>query len=310
MPSQELPIQAGHLGKTADPMLRRSGDNQICPSISYTRKSVRFSILLSFINILIPPQFPPIKSAMFQRTLLRQSQAARSVLKTSSSAISTPLALRRTSRLQTQLPAVARPFAPQPARRFYSTEGEKKDATKEGENAEATEEDPVTKENSDLKKEVLELKDKYLRSVADFRNLQERTKRDMDGARKFAIQGFAKDLLESIDNLDRALLAVPAEQLNAAETAENKPLLELVQGLKMTENILMNTLQKHGLERFDPGEQVEGKAQKFDPNMHEATFMAPSETLEDGDVMYVQSKGFKLNGRVVRAAKVGVVKKA
>lgn len=124
----------------------------------------------------------------------------------------------------------------------------------------------------------------------------------MDGARKFAIQGFAKDLLESIDNLDRALLAVPAEQLNAAETAENKPLLELVQGLKMTENILMNTLQKHGLERFDPGEQVEGKAQKFDPNMHEATFMAPSETLEDGDVMYVQSKGFKLNGRVVRVS--------
>jgi len=124
----------------------------------------------------------------------------------------------------------------------------------------------------------------------------------MDGARKFAIQGFAKDLLESIDNLDRALLAVPADQLNAAETAENKPLLELVQGLKMTENILMNTLQKHGLERFDPGEQVEGKAQKFDPNMHEATFMAPSQAHEDGDVMYVQSKGFKLNGRVVRVS--------
>lgn len=139
-----------------------------------------------------------------------------------------------------------------------------------------------------------------MRSVADFRNLQERTKRDMDGARNFAIQRFAKDLLDSIDNLDRALLAVPAEKLNAAPTEENKALLDLVTGLKMTENILMSTLQKHGLERFDPGEQVEGKAQKFDPNLHEATFMAPSKDLEDGDVMYTQSKGFRLNGRVLR----------
>lgn len=142
--------------------------------------------------------------------------------------------------------------------------------------------------------------DKYLRSVADFRNLQDRTKRDMDGARNFAIQRFAKDLLDSIDNLDRALLAVPAEKLSAAPTEENKALLDLVTGLKMTENILMSTLQKHGLERFDPGEQVEGKAQKFDPNLHEATFMAPSKDLEDGDVMYTQSKGFRLNGRVLR----------
>ncbi|KAJ5792534.1 GrpE protein [Penicillium pulvis] len=242
---------------------------------------------------------------MFQRTLLRQAQAARSILASSSSTSAAPLALRRTSQFQTRLPAAVRPFAPQPFARSYSTENKEAEAT---ENAEA--EDPVKKQLEAKEKEVVELKDKYLRSVADFRNLQERTKRDMDGARNFAIQRFAKDLLDSIDNLDRALLAVPAEKLNAAPTEENKALLDLVTGLKMTENILMNTLQKHGLERFDPGEQVEGKAQKFDPNLHEATFMAPSKDLEDGDVMYTQSKGFRLNGRVLRAAKVGVVKNA
>ncbi|KAJ6010845.1 GrpE protein [Penicillium sp. IBT 35674x] len=242
---------------------------------------------------------------MFQRTLLRQAQAARSILATSSSTSAAPLALRRTSQFQTRLPAAVRPFAPQPFVRFYSTENKEAEAT---ENAEA--EDPVKKQLEAKEKEVIELKDKYLRSVADFRNLQERTKRDMDGARNFAIQRFAKDLLDSIDNLDRALLAVPAEKLNAAPTEENKALLDLVTGLKMTENILMSTLQKHGLERFDPGEQVDGKAQKFDPNLHEATFMAPSKDLEDGDVMYTQSKGFRLNGRVLRAAKVGVVKNA
>jgi hypothetical protein len=128
----------------------------------------------------------------------------------------------------------------------------------------------------------------------------------MDSARNFAIQRFAKDLLESIDNFDRALLAVPAEKLTAERTDANKELLDLVDGLKMTERTLMNTLQKHGLERFDPSEQIDGKAQKFDPNLHEATFMAPSPNMEDGDVMHTQSKGFRLNGRVVRVSLAGV----
>ncbi|CAL5868209.1 uncharacterized protein PFLUO_LOCUS2433 [Penicillium psychrofluorescens] len=241
---------------------------------------------------------------MFQRTLLRQAQAARSVLTSTSAA---PMALRRTSRLQPRLPQSVRPFAPQLMSRFYSTE--QKEASSEAAEASEQAEDPVRKELEEKKKEVVDLKDKYLRSVADFRNLQERTKRDMDSARNFAIQRFAVDLLESIDNFDRALLAVPADKLNAPETEANKDLLDLVAGLKMTENILMSTLTKHGLQRFDPGEKTEdGKAQKFDPNLHEATFMAKSADLEDGDVMHIQSKGYTLNGRVLRAAKVGVVK--
>lgn len=72
----------------------------------------------------------------------------------------------------------------------------------------------------------------------------------------------------------------------------------------MTETILMNTLKKHGLERFDPSE---GEL-KFNPNEHEATFMTPMAGKEDGTVFHTQQKGFKLNGRILRAAKVGVVK--
>jgi molecular chaperone GrpE len=74
----------------------------------------------------------------------------------------------------------------------------------------------------------------------------------------------------------------------------------------MTEGILMTTLKKHGLERFDPTPEAE----KFDPNTHEAVFMAPQPDKEDGTVFHTQQKGFKLNGRVLRAAKVGVVKNA
>jgi molecular chaperone GrpE len=127
----------------------------------------------------------------------------------------------------------------------------------------------------------------------------------MQTARDFAIQKFAKDLVESIDNLDRALGMVPEEKLKS-ENEYAKDLVALHEGLKMTESILMATLKKHGLERFDPS--VEGE--KFNPNEHEATFMTPHPDKEDNTVFHTQQKGFKLNGRVLRAAKVGVVKNA
>lgn len=125
----------------------------------------------------------------------------------------------------------------------------------------------------------------------------------MKSARDFAIQSFAKDLVESVDNLDLALTTVPKERLDAEEKTEHlQDLVNLYEGLKMTETILMSTLKKHGLERFHP------LGEKFNPNEHDATFMAPQEGKEDNSVFHVQQKGFKLNGRVLRAAKVGVVK--
>lgn len=146
------------------------------------------------------------------------------------------------------------------------------------------------------------VQDKYLRSVADFRNLQERTKRENQAAKDFAIQRFARDLVESVDNLDRALGTVSSDQLKG----ENQELIALHDGIKMTDSILLNTLKKHGLERFDPSHQGE----KFDPNIHEAVFQAPQPDKEDGICFHTQQKGFKLNGRVLRPAKVGVVKNA
>ena len=122
----------------------------------------------------------------------------------------------------------------------------------------------------------------------------------MQAAKDFAIQKFAKDLVDSVDNLDRALSVVPAEKLKDGD--EN--LVNLYEGIKMTDGILMATLKKHGLERFDPS--IEGE--KFNPNEHEATFMTPMPGKEDNTVFHTQTKGFKLNGRVLRAAQVGVVK--
>jgi molecular chaperone GrpE len=151
-------------------------------------------------------------------------------------------------------------------------------------------------------KEAIDWKDKYLRSVADFRNLQDRTQREVKAARNFAIQQFAKDLVDSVDNLDRAL-TMGQENMKVEEGKEvNAELKNFYDGVKMTESNMLQTLAKHGLERFDP------EGEKFNPNEHEATFMTPMPGKEENTVFHVQQKGFKLNGRILRAAKVGVVK--
>ena len=85
---------------------------------------------------------------------------------------------------------------------------------------------------------------------------------------------------------------------SGSETGINKDLQNLYDGLKMTERVLLGTLTKHGLERFDPAE----KGDKFDPNIHDASFMAPMPDKEDGSVFTTIQKGFILNGRVVRVS--------
>ncbi|KAF2752881.1 GrpE-domain-containing protein [Pseudovirgaria hyperparasitica] len=228
---------------------------------------------------------------MIQRTLLRTSRVVRP-------------SFRPQVALRTSSPSYLRATQPGVVSRWYSeaSESKKEDNAKPAETETKTEpEDPVKKELEARNKEVVELKDKYLRSVADFRNLQERTKREVSAAKDFALSRFSRDLIESIDNLDRALENTPQAAL--AEGA-NTDLANLHSGLRMTETILMGTLKKHGLERFDPSPEGE----KFDPNVHEAIFMTPQGDKEDGTCFTTQQKGFKLNGRVIRAAKVGVVK--
>jgi molecular chaperone GrpE len=124
----------------------------------------------------------------------------------------------------------------------------------------------------------------------------------MKSARDFAIQKFAKDLVDSVDNLDRALIMGQEKMDALKEDQKNDDLASFYEGVKMTENLMLQTLAKHGLERFNP------EGEKFNPNEHEATFMTPMPDKEENTVFHVQQKGFKLNGRVLRAAKVGVVK--
>lgn len=149
-------------------------------------------------------------------------------------------------------------------------------------------------------KEIARLKDKYLRSIADFRNLQIRTQKEIEDAKLFAVQQFAKDLINSVDNLERALALIPEDC--RVDVKKNKELFDLYTGLKMTEAILNKTLEKHGLVKYD------GLGEKFNPNLHEAVYEASVPGKEAGTIFHSEQPGFILNGRVIRPAKVGVVK--
>ncbi|KAI9720493.1 MAG: Mitochondrial matrix cochaperone [Chrysothrix sp. TS-e1954] len=277
-----------------------------------TRTLLRQSRLLTS----LPPATSASASASISTSTSTSTSLARQPL---ASTISSRLPAPARARIQTRrwhaLSATQALRAEQPA--SDESLGDSAPAPENSAAAEAAskadhDQDPTTKSELEKKdREIIELKDRYLRSVADFRNLQDRSRREVSAARDFGIQKFARDLIESVDNLDLALSNVPAESLVPPPTPStavvedtNKELRQLHGGLKMTNEILMSTLKKHGLERFDPSEDGE----RFDPNVHEATFQTKVEGKEDGTCFLTTQKGFRLNGRVVRAAKVGVVK--
>eukprot|EP00891_Asterochloris_glomerata_P003057 jgi/Astpho2/3057/gw1.00051.167.1_t len=153
------------------------------------------------------------------------------------------------------------------------------------------------------------MKDKLTRVLADMENLRQRTNRQMDQARNFAIQGFVKNLLDVADNLERAAGAVgpeamqgqgkDGEPLDAEQLS--KLLQSLMEGVQLTQRVLDQTFRQSGVEKFTP------LGEKFDPNVHSALFQAPDPNRQPGTVMAVMKNGYTLNGRVVRPAEVGVV---
>lgn len=195
--------------------------------------------------------------------------------------------------------------------RYYASEQKpEEDAAEKKTGQTETDEpaEPVEQETEEAKlsaalakkdKDLAELKNHYARAIADFRNLQELTKREVQKARDFALQKFARELLESLDNFELALGAVKPETIESNAEVKN-----LHDGVNMTKQVFEKTLARFGIEKVDP------QGQEFDPNTHEATFQMVVPDKETGTVFHVQSPGYTLNGRVLRPAKVGVVKAA
>jgi molecular chaperone GrpE len=149
-----------------------------------------------------------------------------------------------------------------------------------------------------LTREATEARDKMLRTLAEMENLRKRTSREVSDARIYSITGFARDVLDIADNLQRALDAVPAE----AKAAADPGLKALIEGVELTERSLLNTLEKNGVRKFDPS------GEKFDPNFQQAMYEVPDASVPSGTVVQVVQAGYMIGDRVLRPALVGVSK--
>uniref|UniRef100_A0A0N4Z6R7 GrpE protein homolog n=1 Tax=Parastrongyloides trichosuri TaxID=131310 RepID=A0A0N4Z6R7_PARTI len=173
-------------------------------------------------------------------------------------------------------------------------------AVKEGEELRAPESalKTIGEEYDTLIEEVIELKNKYQRSIAETENVRKRGERLVGDAKVFAIQGFCKDLLEVADILNLAIDAVPKEDIK-----NDKKLKSLYDGVVMTKTVLLKTFSNHGLVPINP------IGEKFNPNLHEAVFQVPKEQADvpPDHIAHVAKIGYSLHGRPIRAAQVGVV---
>ncbi|MGN6550245.1 MAG: nucleotide exchange factor GrpE [Pararhizobium sp.] len=149
-----------------------------------------------------------------------------------------------------------------------------------------------------LRSENSELRDRFLRTVAEMENLRRRTERDVKDARSYSIAGFARDMLAVSDNLARALDAVPAETRANADEG----LKALLEGVEMTERSMLAALERHGVRKIEP------EGQKFDPNFHQAMFEVPNADVPNNTVVQVVQAGYVIGERVLRPAMVGVAK--
>ncbi|KAJ1380414.1 GrpE nucleotide exchange factor [Sesbania bispinosa] len=153
-------------------------------------------------------------------------------------------------------------------------------------------------------KEIEKMQDKVLRTYAEMENVMDRTRREAENSKKFAIQNFAKSLLDVADNLGRASSVVKdsfskIESPNDSDEAA-KLLKTLLEGVEMTEKQLAEVLKKYGVEKFDPTNEP------FDPHRHNAIFQIPDASKPPGTVGVVLKAGYMLYDRVIRPAEVGV----
>ena len=149
---------------------------------------------------------------------------------------------------------------------------------------------------AELEAELADQKDKLLRALAEAENVRRRAQRDREDASKYAVAGFAKDLLSAADNLRRAIESLPEAEVKDERTRN------LLAGVAATERELLGVFERHGIKRIDP------KGERFDHNFHQAIFEVERPDQPSGSVVEVLQPGYVLHDRLLRPAMVGVAK--
>jgi molecular chaperone GrpE len=148
---------------------------------------------------------------------------------------------------------------------------------------------PVSEQIDQLKRECDELREQALRARADFANYQKRARQQADAERNYAVGPLARDLLDPIDNLERAIEALRASGASGVTA-----------GLDMVQKQLVDILAKHGVK------PIPAQGHPFDPNLHDAVAQQPSLDYPEGTVIAELSKGYTIADRVLRPSKVAV----
>ncbi len=167
------------------------------------------------------------------------------------------------------------------------------DAEAEAYADEMAEIDDEAMELDQLRAERDQLKDRFMRALADAENARKRSDKDRREAENYGGSKLARDMLPVYDNMKRALEAATEEQRTISG-----PLLE---GIELTMRELLNVFKKHGIVLIEP--QV---GDKFDPQHHQAMFEAPVPGTKSGEIIQVAAEGFMLHDRLLRPAQVGV----
>lgn len=145
-----------------------------------------------------------------------------------------------------------------------------------------------------LEKERDDLRDQLLRSRAEFVNYQKRAKQQADSDRVYAVGSLARDLLDAIDNLERAGGTLRASGVDAG----------IVSGLELIHKQILEILARHGVE------PIAAMGLPFDPNFHEAMAQLPDAGQPEGTVVAEMAKGYKVHDRVLRPSRVAVSTKS
>lgn len=145
--------------------------------------------------------------------------------------------------------------------------------------------------------ETARLKDQLLRSLAEMENMRRRGERDREETAKYAITGFAREILSVADNLRRALENIPADA-----RATDEMLNTLAIGVEATERELMAIFERFGVKRIEPSGQI------FDPNFHQAIAEVPGTGKPAGTVVETMRPGYVIHDRLLRPAMVSVAK--
>ena len=167
------------------------------------------------------------------------------------------------------------------------------DQADEGDAGEA---DSLASKVAALTEQLADAKDDQLRVQAEMQNLRRRAERDVESAHKFGLEKIINGLLPVLDNLDRAIGAVPEE------SAGDDGVKALLEGVELTRKTAIDVLTRFSVAVVEPF------GEPFDPQFHEAMTMVPSATAEPNSVIDVLQKGYTLNGRLLRAAMVVIAK--